>query len=80
MITFEEAYKKAKDLKPNIDNCTEYKKGFIFGSHEDDDYEGGYGHTPVVILKKDGSSTDMPYFIGKIGTGRKIREIPLPKE
>lgn len=79
MITFEEAYKIAKVLKPNIDGCIEYEKGYVFGCQDDDHYEGGQGHSPVVILKKDGKAIPMVVFVG-LDSSDEIRRIPLPKD
>ena len=76
MISFEEAYKKAKQYKSNINNCTEYENGYVFGSSEDDGYIGGIGHTPVVILKKSAEAIPMNMFIID-GTGKKIRDIDI---
>ena len=76
MITYEEALKMAKEFKPNIDNCTEYENGYVFGCSDDDNYVGGYGHTPCVILKTNGIITSMPEFIIK-GTGEEIKSFDL---
>ena len=63
MVTYEEAYAKAHELKDPIDRCVERENAFIFGHTEDDHYRGGAGHTPVVILKDDGRAVNMPYFV-----------------
>lgn len=63
MITYEVAYKKAKELKPNINICTEYDKGWWFGCTDDANYQGGGGHTPVVVLKEDGEVVAPSYFM-----------------
>ena len=76
MITYEVALKKAKEVKPKIDTCTEYENGYVFGCKTDDEYVGG-GHVPVVILKEDGRAVNMPYFIIKIGTGQEIGEFEV---
>ena len=76
MITFEEAYAKAKAAKRNIDMCTEFENGYVFGFSGDLMSEGP---SPVVILKKDGRAVMYTYFLFTIGEGKKIREIPLPK-
>lgn len=75
MITFDNALKKARMLKPNVDNCTEYERGYVFGSSEDDGYVGG-GHTPVVILKQTGDAVNMAYFVS-YGSGEEIREFAI---
>lgn len=76
MITYEEAFEIAKQLKKNIDCCTEYENGFLFACYDDANYEGGAGHTPVVILKKDGRAVNMPYFVLR-GTGAEIRSFDI---
>lgn len=76
MITYEEAYKTAKELKPSIDFCTEYENGYVFSCTDDENYIGG-GHSPCVILKKNGKAVTMPWFIAKIGTGNEIRSFDL---
>ena len=78
MITYEAALKKAKQIKPNIDNCTEYENGFIFGSTEDEGYDGGAGRVPIVIKKSDGKVTMMGSFISA-GTGKKIKDMFMIK-
>ena len=75
-ILYEEALKKAKEFKPNLDNCTEYENGYVFGSHSDDLYEGGIGHTPCVVLKSDGRIISMPEFV-IMGTGKEIKSFDL---
>ncbi len=75
MITYDEALKKAKELKPTIDNCTEYENGYVFGCKYDDNYEGG-NHTPCVILKENGKAVAMPYFVIQ-GAGKEIRSFDL---
>ena len=72
MITYEEALAKAKSLKPNIDNCGEYEKGYIFGSHEDDESFGGDG--PVVILKETGEAVNILEFED---SGKLIHEFDI---
>ena len=76
MISFEAALQKAKEMKPMIDNCTEYENGFVFGCRDDDNYIGGYGHTPCVILKQNGKAVPMSAFIAS-GTGKEIRSFDL---
>lgn len=76
MISFEEALEIAKQRKANIDGCTEYENGFVFGFSGDDGYIGGYGHTPVVIMKEDGRLSTMPEFVIE-GTGKEIRSFDI---
>ena len=79
MVNYDEAYKIAKELKSPIDICTEYEKGFLFGYTGDDGCFGGAGHTPVVILKKNGRAVNMPHFIMH-DTGEEIRTFTIEKE
>ncbi|MGI6072209.1 MAG: hypothetical protein ACOX75_04270 [Lachnospiraceae bacterium] len=76
MITFEEAYKKAKKLKNNIDGYFEYENGYVFSGSEDIHYKGGAGHTAVVIEKKTGKAINMPQFVVN-GTGKEIQGYDL---
>lgn len=75
MITYEEALKKAKALKPTADNCIEYDNAYIFGCREDSNYDGTY--QPCVILREDGRALNMVGYILKIGVGKKVREFDL---
>lgn len=72
MITYEEALKLAKTKKPNTNNCTEYEDAYMFGSSEDEGYDGGSGHTACVILKETGVIVTMSEYI--LG-GDKVRII-----
>ena len=76
MISYEEAYAKAKALKPDMDNCTEYDNAYVFGCYADNDYIGG-GHSPVVILKQDGKAVDMPWYIAFVHGGKELRSFDL---
>lgn len=76
MITYEEAYKKAKELKPNADGCMEFENGYAFCSSQDAGYVGGYGHTRCVITKKDGKAIPFNAFVAQ-GTGILIREFDI---
>lgn len=74
MITYEDAFKKAKGLKPSIDRCTEYENGFMFWNSKDNESEGGT--SPCVILKKSGEAISMSVFVLN-GTGKEIKTIKL---
>ena len=76
MISYEEALEIAKQRKEHIDNCTEFENGFVFGFSGDNDYIGGYGHAPIVIMKEDGRLSTMPEFISD-GTGEEIRSFDI---
>lgn len=54
MISYDEALKKAKKLKPNIDYCAEFENAYMFAA-EAERYDIG-GDGPVFILKNDGSA------------------------
>ena len=54
MVSLEEALRIALDRKPNINICVEYNDAYYFGSTDDENWDGGYGHTPRVVLKKTG--------------------------
>ena len=71
MINYDEALEIAQKYKKNINRCIEYEKGYAFGSSDDDGYEGGYGHTTIVVLKDTGDVTRMPEFVVN-GTGKEI--------
>lgn len=60
MITFEEALKTAKELKPNIDACDEYDKGYLFKCEAERYMIGGDG--PCVILKENGKAINQVTF------------------
>ncbi len=74
MISFEDALAIVKPLKENVNTCIEYENGYTFGSTEDADSFGGWGHSPVVILKDSGRAVDMVTFI-ESGTGKELRPL-----
>lgn len=47
MVTRQEAIRIGKERKPNADHCIEYENGYMFSSSEDDNYDGGFGRTPL---------------------------------
>lgn len=61
MITYDEALKKARTLKPDVNICVEYKDGYMFGTETGKTTYGG-GNAPVVILKENGKAITMAYF------------------
>ena len=76
MITFDEAYAKAKEYKEKIDGCTEYEKGYRFSYSGDNGYIGGNGHISIVVLKDNGKVISMPEFL--MGdTGEYIRDFSI---
>ena len=60
MINYEDALLKAKELKDDIDTCTEYDKGYLFSSETDKFSIGGDG--PVVIMKENGNAINQTSF------------------
>lgn len=72
MIEYEKALEKARQQKPNIDNCVEWENGWEFGYSGDEGFMGGYGRTPVVIKKSDGRVMDMISLVIE-GAGEYIR-------
>ena len=76
MITYEEALTIAKHNKDEIDNCTEYDNAYVFSFSGDSNYIGGYGHTPIVIMKEDGRLSSMPELVVS-GTGDEIRSFTV---
>lgn len=75
MITYDEALKKAKSILPGINNCVEYKQGWMFAKNEKEVSYGG-GGAPVVILKTDGKAVSMAYFAAKF-EGEPIKEFKV---
>ncbi len=71
MITYEEALAKAHTKRKNLDQVVEYANGYVFSDSSDADYLGGLGHSPVVVLKKNGDIVDMMAFVNS-GTGKQI--------
>ena len=53
-ISFEDAYEIEKAHKEHIDNYTELEEAWVFSFYDDSNYIGGYGHVPVIVLKKTG--------------------------
>ncbi|MGP1508493.1 MAG: hypothetical protein ACTTJW_06420 [Sphaerochaeta sp.] len=76
MVSYEEAYKITKELKPTINNCTETTNAYVFGCHSDDVYIGG-GHSPCVIMKEDGKAVTMPWFVLKYDNEEELRTFEL---
>ncbi len=77
MIGYDEALRIAKGRKKEIDECTEYENAFVFSFTGDAGYIGGYGHTPVVVMKEDGRFMYgmSPLLDGSVG--KEIRSIPV---
>ena len=71
MITLDEAIIKANTKRKNIDQVVEYENGYVFSNTDDVNYKGGLGHSPVVVLKKDGKVIDMITFINA-GPGKEL--------
>ena len=61
MISYEDALKKAKELKPNIDACDEYDSAYMFKARSEEFTIGGC--SPCVILKESGRAINqLEYF------------------
>ena len=61
MVTYDEALKKAKTLKSNIDACDEYSDAFVFKCRAEEWSSGG--NAPCVILKDSGRAINqVEYF------------------
>ena len=60
MLSFESALAIAKQLKRNIDYCTEYENAYSFSCKENFSF-GGDG--PVVIMKDSGEAINFVSFI-----------------
>ena len=75
MISYREAFLKAKEIREEIDSCTEYENGYVFCSDKGQDQEGGY-YSPIVVLKKVGKVVDMPQFVVN-GTGKELKSFRI---
>lgn len=76
MITFEEAAKKAKEIRPDVTGGTEFENGYMFSGDEDSEYKGGFNHTPVCIRKSDGQVVPIASFM--LGNpGEEVRDFEL---
>ena len=60
MITYEEAYAKARELKPNFDACDEYDNAYVFKAESERFNIGGEG--ACVILKTTGKAINTTEF------------------
>ena len=78
MVPYEEAYKKAAEQRKDINYCTEYEGGWLFGNTDDENWTGGAGHTPIIITKDTGKAVNAPTFFMQLKPGEIIREdIPI---
>ena len=75
MISFREAFLKAKEIREEIDSCTEYENGYVFCSDRGEEQVGGY-YSPIVVLKEDGKVVDMPQFVVN-GTGKELKSFKI---
>lgn len=76
MITFEEAVKKAKAIRPNITGGTEFENGYMFSGDDDSKYKGGFNHTPICIRKRDGKVIDQVTFMLS-NPGEEVRDFEV---
>ncbi len=75
MITFEEAYNIAKEIKPEIDNCVEYENVYCFGASAD---AYSIGPCPVCVSKADGTVDRI--FVMDDRFGKEIGLVDMPEE
>lgn len=74
MISYEEALKKAKELKENIDACDEYDTAYLFKARSEEYSFGGDG--ACVILKDSGKAINQLEFYDNI-EHKHIREFDI---
>ncbi len=79
MTTFKEALKTAKSIRDTVDECFEYENGYMFYEKDAEESDGGYGRSPIVVLKKENRAVSMPWFVMQ-GTGKEIGYVEVPKE
>ena len=70
MITYEEALELARTRRDDLTQVFEYENAYVFSNPEDSDYIGGYNHSPVVVMKKDGKLSNMVELV-VAGTGKE---------
>jgi len=75
VISYTDAFFKAKEIREEIDSCIEYENGYVFCSDKGKDQAGGY-YSPIVILKDDGKAVDMSQFVVN-GTGKELKSFSL---
>lgn len=75
-MNYEEALKKAKKIKPDINICIEKTSAFIFG-HEGGEISEGGSNTPVVIMKEKGNAVSMPYYNANYPSDKQIKIIKI---
>ena len=74
MIEYDEALKKAKELKPNIDACDEYENAYAFKARSEEFCIGGDG--ACVILKENGRALNQLEYYDNYET-KHIREFDI---
>lgn len=80
MITYKEAFTIAKSRRSDIDRCFEYEKGWSFGSRDDENYVGGYGHMSVNIANDTGQTYATTYFLMFFKAGEILRAFDIDPE
>ncbi len=78
-IPYEKALQIGLSEKPNADTVTEYDNAYVFSATEDSNYIGGWGHTPVVVMKYDGQVLNMPQFVAD-GAGKRLKTFKIEKK
>jgi hypothetical protein len=74
MLTLEQALKKARAVKPNINRCTEFKGAYAFFFEDSTDTDGG--DSPVVITKDTGEALNFVSYAVKHG-GEVVRQFDV---
>ena len=76
MITTDEAKKIALTLNPEFNRYVEYRDGYAFCVHSEDDVatDGGQD-APKVILKTTGAIVQLPDFILRHSTSAEVLQI-----
>lgn len=60
-----------------INECSEMSNAYIFSCKDDENYEGGSGHTPCVIIKETGEAVNMATYIAEYRYGKELRNFNL---
>lgn len=80
MITFEEALKKANEIKSGIDCGTEFENGYIFDKKDEQNGEIRYGGLlPIHMFKKNGEVVpSITFMLGN--SGEPVKNFELQKD
>ena len=76
MITADEAKKIALARNPAFNRYVEYRDGYAFCVHSEDDPDSDGGpDAPIVILKTTGATVSLPDFILQHSTSAEVLQI-----